>query len=249
MPDNADAAFGANHARIYAEGPPRQVPGFDSLHRMTIMLLAERVPPQGRVLVHGAGGGLELKAFADTHPAASRLHRCGAGRPVRRRLQPFDVSFHCARGARRHAAGDSSPPQAGRPVSDRACLVRPAGASAHAMDRAPRQLCRYRSGACRGRKAGDRNQAVRAVTGRGRGDAARGRIFRCQPVLCRAELPRLDRIRLISRVSGSHRCATTCQVSRRSDRMPSLDPCRIRCGRTRRYRDMRWRADRKCVRP
>jgi len=65
MPDNADAAFGANHARIYAEGPPRQVPGFDSLHRMTIMLLAERVPPQGRVLVHGAGGGLELKAFAD----------------------------------------------------------------------------------------------------------------------------------------------------------------------------------------
>jgi tRNA (cmo5U34)-methyltransferase len=61
------AAFGSSHANIYAEGPPRQVPGFASLHRMTSMLLAERVPPQGRVLVLGAGGGLELKALADDH--------------------------------------------------------------------------------------------------------------------------------------------------------------------------------------
>ena len=67
-PDNADAAFGSNHARVYAEGPPRQVPGFDGLHRMTIMLLAERVPRDGRVLVHGAGGGLELKALGDAQP-------------------------------------------------------------------------------------------------------------------------------------------------------------------------------------
>lgn len=60
-------AFGADHARSYAEGPPRQVPGFTSLHRMTSLLLAERVPPDGRVLVLGAGGGLELKALADDH--------------------------------------------------------------------------------------------------------------------------------------------------------------------------------------
>lgn len=65
--DNA-AAFNAGHANSYAEGPPRQVPGFAGLHRMTSMLLAERVPVHGRVLVLGAGGGLELKALADDHP-------------------------------------------------------------------------------------------------------------------------------------------------------------------------------------
>jgi tRNA (cmo5U34)-methyltransferase len=59
--------FNAGHAQAYAEGPPRQVPGFASLHRMTSMLLAERVPANGRVLVLGAGGGLELKALADDH--------------------------------------------------------------------------------------------------------------------------------------------------------------------------------------
>lgn len=61
------AAFNAAHARSYAEGPPRQVPGFAGLHRMTSMLLAERISPHGRVLVLGAGGGLELKAFAEDH--------------------------------------------------------------------------------------------------------------------------------------------------------------------------------------
>lgn len=52
----------------YAEGPPRLVPGFADLHRMAWLLLAERVPVQGRVLVLGAGGGLELKAFAEAQP-------------------------------------------------------------------------------------------------------------------------------------------------------------------------------------
>lgn len=64
----ASAAFNAAHARTYAEGPPRQVPGFAGLQRMTSMLLAERVSAQGRILVLGAGGGLELKALADDHP-------------------------------------------------------------------------------------------------------------------------------------------------------------------------------------
>jgi tRNA (cmo5U34)-methyltransferase len=49
----------------YAEGPVRQVPGFHALHQMATLLLAERVPTDGRVLVVGAGGGLELKAFAE----------------------------------------------------------------------------------------------------------------------------------------------------------------------------------------
>ncbi len=52
----------------YAEGPVRLVPGFDSLQRMTTLLLRESVPPAGNVLVLGAGGGLELKRFADNEP-------------------------------------------------------------------------------------------------------------------------------------------------------------------------------------
>ena len=51
----------------YREGPPRQVPGFADLHRMTDLLLAERMPHGGRVLVLGAGGGLELEHLAAAH--------------------------------------------------------------------------------------------------------------------------------------------------------------------------------------
>jgi tRNA (cmo5U34)-methyltransferase len=52
----------------YAEGPLRMVPGFHHMQRMASLLLAERVPDGGRVLVLGAGGGLELKVFAEHHP-------------------------------------------------------------------------------------------------------------------------------------------------------------------------------------
>jgi tRNA (cmo5U34)-methyltransferase len=52
----------------YAEGPPRFVPGFSDLHRMTGILLAERAPSDANVLVLGAGGGLELKALASAQP-------------------------------------------------------------------------------------------------------------------------------------------------------------------------------------
>jgi tRNA (cmo5U34)-methyltransferase len=52
----------------YADGPRRFVPGFESLHRMTSILLGERAPDNARVLVLGAGGGLELKALALAHP-------------------------------------------------------------------------------------------------------------------------------------------------------------------------------------
>jgi hypothetical protein len=55
-----------------AEGPRRFVPGIESLHRMTGILLAERVPSDAAVLVLGAGGGLELKAMAEAYaPGAS----------------------------------------------------------------------------------------------------------------------------------------------------------------------------------
>ncbi|AGH48791.1 methyltransferase type 12 [Sphingomonas sp. MM-1] len=52
----------------YAEGPRRFVPGIDALHRMTALLLAESAPADARVLVLGAGGGLELKVLAEAQP-------------------------------------------------------------------------------------------------------------------------------------------------------------------------------------
>jgi tRNA (cmo5U34)-methyltransferase len=56
------------HARRYSDGPQRFVPGIGDLHRMMSILLAERAPEDARVLVLGAGGGLELRAMAQTHP-------------------------------------------------------------------------------------------------------------------------------------------------------------------------------------
>lgn len=52
----------------YADGPGRMVPGLDGLHRMCGVLLRERAPDDARVLVVGAGGGLELKFLAEMHP-------------------------------------------------------------------------------------------------------------------------------------------------------------------------------------
>jgi tRNA (cmo5U34)-methyltransferase len=61
-------SFSESTADRYAEGPSRQVPGFRDLQRMATILLAERVPEHGQVLVVGAGGGLELKCFATAQP-------------------------------------------------------------------------------------------------------------------------------------------------------------------------------------
>lgn len=53
----------------YAEGPPRFIPGFSLTHRLAVQLLSEKVDPHtGHVLILGAGGGLELKAFAEARP-------------------------------------------------------------------------------------------------------------------------------------------------------------------------------------
>lgn len=51
----------------YADNAFRQVPGLADLHRMTQLLLAESVPDAGRVLVLGAGGGVELINLAAAH--------------------------------------------------------------------------------------------------------------------------------------------------------------------------------------
>jgi tRNA (cmo5U34)-methyltransferase len=52
----------------YAENPPKLVPGFLALQQMTSLLIEERAAADARVLVLGAGGGLELKLFAEAHP-------------------------------------------------------------------------------------------------------------------------------------------------------------------------------------
>lgn len=60
----ADAERVAN----YAKNPPRYMPGFEAVQRMAAVLLAERAPADAHVLVLGAGGGLEVKAFAAAQP-------------------------------------------------------------------------------------------------------------------------------------------------------------------------------------
>ncbi|WP_149497472.1 class I SAM-dependent methyltransferase [Roseiconus lacunae] len=52
----------------YADSPRRAVPGFEEMQRMATLLLIERVGSDGRILVVGAGGGLELKVFAEAQP-------------------------------------------------------------------------------------------------------------------------------------------------------------------------------------
>ncbi|HEX2561547.1 class I SAM-dependent methyltransferase [Phenylobacterium sp.] len=53
----------------YAEDTPRRVPGLADLHRMAMLLLAERAPVGAEFLVLGAGGGLELRALAEAQPS------------------------------------------------------------------------------------------------------------------------------------------------------------------------------------
>jgi tRNA (cmo5U34)-methyltransferase len=52
----------------YTEETARKVPGLADLHRMMVLLLAERASAKGHILVVGAGGGLELKAMAQARP-------------------------------------------------------------------------------------------------------------------------------------------------------------------------------------
>lgn len=52
----------------YAEKTARIVPGLRDLHKMAGVLMAEHAGAEARVLVLGAGGGLELKAFAEMQP-------------------------------------------------------------------------------------------------------------------------------------------------------------------------------------
>jgi tRNA (cmo5U34)-methyltransferase len=52
----------------YTETAPRSVPGFADLQRMALILLSEHATEGTEIVVLGAGGGLEVKAFAEARP-------------------------------------------------------------------------------------------------------------------------------------------------------------------------------------
>ena len=64
--DDPPSAF--DEAVAYADRTRRLVPGWADLQTMATLLVAERAPADARVLVVGAGGGVELKAFAEAYP-------------------------------------------------------------------------------------------------------------------------------------------------------------------------------------
>lgn len=68
MNDPSNPFSSAQAVARYTEDPPRKVPGFADLQRMAALLLEEHSPEDASILVLGAGGGLELKTFAQAHP-------------------------------------------------------------------------------------------------------------------------------------------------------------------------------------
>lgn len=54
--------------RRYAQGPSAFVPAYGQMQRMAAQLIREAIGSTGKILVLGAGGGLELEAFASRCP-------------------------------------------------------------------------------------------------------------------------------------------------------------------------------------
>ena len=57
---DADPQFVAT----YEKGPRWFIPGYDAIHGMAAALFLDRIGPQGRLLILGAGGGAEIAALA-----------------------------------------------------------------------------------------------------------------------------------------------------------------------------------------
>jgi len=55
-------------ARYVEKGPPAFMPGHSGVLQMAGVLLTERVPEDGQVLIIGAGGGLDTRALAKAGP-------------------------------------------------------------------------------------------------------------------------------------------------------------------------------------
>ena len=65
---NEDLFADPDFAARYVDGPKRFVPGHQHMLRMSVQLLAEDAPAEANMLVVGAGGGIELRHFAQTQP-------------------------------------------------------------------------------------------------------------------------------------------------------------------------------------
>lgn len=66
---DANFAHADRVARYLEQGPPAFAPGHADMLQLVGVLLAERVPAEGGVLVVGAGGGLESPYLAKTKPS------------------------------------------------------------------------------------------------------------------------------------------------------------------------------------
>ncbi|MEM6898737.1 MAG: class I SAM-dependent methyltransferase [Pseudomonadota bacterium] len=89
----------SEHADQYADSPTKFMPGYHAVQKMAGVLLRQYTPSNARVLVHGAGGGSEIEAFAKENsewtflgvePAKPMLEE------ARKRLGEFSqrVKFH-----------------------------------------------------------------------------------------------------------------------------------------------------------
>jgi tRNA (cmo5U34)-methyltransferase len=58
----------SGHVALYAERAAQMVPAYRDIHRLATVLIDERAPFDARILVLGAGGGLETKSFAEAQP-------------------------------------------------------------------------------------------------------------------------------------------------------------------------------------
>jgi tRNA (cmo5U34)-methyltransferase len=56
------------HIATYAERAAQMVPAYRDIHRLVTVLIDERTQPDARILVLGAGGGLETRSFAEAQP-------------------------------------------------------------------------------------------------------------------------------------------------------------------------------------
>jgi tRNA (cmo5U34)-methyltransferase len=61
----------SHHVAMYGERAAQMVPAYRDIHRLATVLIAEHAPADARVLVLGAGGGLETKSFAEAQPGWS----------------------------------------------------------------------------------------------------------------------------------------------------------------------------------
>lgn len=112
----------------YTETTPRKVPGLADLHRMTMLLLAEAAPRDARILALGAGGGLELRAFAEAQPSWRFVGVDPSGPMLeiaRGLLSPFEDRIELQQGNI-----DSAPPG---PFDGATCLL-----TLHFLDKAER---------------------------------------------------------------------------------------------------------------